>query len=62
MGCCNNPKKLETDEIDFDLEEIIKNEPKLDLSENIYDLLEDNFQAKSSQITDVERIILNEID
>ena len=62
MGCCNNHKKEETDEIDFDLDEIGKNQPKLDLSENNNNLLEDNIKNKSSQITDIERNILNEID
>ena len=55
MGCCTNPQKDEKTEFALDFEVLSKDEPKLDLSENNGNLLDDNANIKSSQITDIER-------
>jgi hypothetical protein len=55
MGCCNNPQKDEKDELAIDFDVVDKNEPKLDLSDNNNNLLDDGVQLKTSQVTTVDR-------
>lgn len=54
MGCCNNPKNDEKNEFAFDFDDNSKQEPKLNLSENNNNLLDELYMVKGSQSTDIE--------